>query len=167
MSSPYSLYVQLNDSLAAFNWIGWDIDTFILHYPDADNKMLAVKSLAYNTEKVCNDWHAFENVVCAFNNMHQANVLHIEEICYGIKQIKLIAKAIHPEQIVIFTGDIPNYIAACGVYYDWTVLPPMLSFAQELLQTVSKHTDFTMTPEIQNRIEGCDKYDPELVDADN
>lgn len=158
MSSPFDVYTQLAKEQAATNWIGWDLDTFLLHYPGADNKMLAVKSLAYNIQKVCSDWQAFEQVVCAFNNMDQPSVLQVEEICYGVGQIKLIAN-----QPVLFLGDIPNYISACAKYYEWLVLPPALSFAQELLETISGYADFTVTPEIQNRIDGCSLYDPELI----
>lgn len=164
MSSPFDLYKQIAAEQSAHNWIGWDLDTFMLHYPDASNKLLAVKSLAFNTQKVCSDWQAFENVVCAFNNMEQSNVLHVEEICYGVAQIKLIAHLVHPDVPLLFLSDIPNYIAACAKYYDWTVLPPALSFAQPLLETISKSSTFDITPEIQNRIDGCALYDPELVD---
>lgn len=164
MSKPYEVYKQLSEELKDYQWIGWDIDTFLRHYPEADNLMLAVKSVAFNSQLVCGNWEPFSNVVSAFNGDDIASwLLHIEEICYGATQIKKIVHDVHPGQVCIFTGDIPNYIAATGVYFDWTVLPPELSFAQELLQAVSPHKDFTITHEVQNRIDGCAVYNPWIL----
>jgi hypothetical protein len=73
--------------------------------------------------------HAFNNNVCV---MDVPQPVFIEEILYGVTQLKELARLIH-DGVPEFIGEIPGYVASCGYYYNWIFLPTPLAFAHEML----------------------------------
>lgn len=144
---PSDLFVALDRYFENTNWLEWEPEVLLHELKDditerEADKVLAVKSVAVNTNLVYTNACAFENVCHAFCNniivVDTLQPLYIEEIMYAIPHIIKITKEIHGNNVSVnFTGEIPGYVAATAKYRGWYVLPTRLAFAQELLEELT------------------------------
>lgn len=146
-SHPVEIYQALDTLFADDAWISWEPETLLLELKEevpeaAVDKLLAVQALAANSELALTHSQAFENVVNAFCNNICVTDTHqppyVEEMAYAVSQIEKIVKLVHGENTPCkFTGDVPNYVAATARFRDWFALPRILSFAQEMLNSLT------------------------------
>ena len=143
---PEHLVKALDKLFEGDAWVSWEPEVILRELKEelseqAQDKVLAVQAVACNGALACSKAPAFENVVHAFcNNMPVVDTLqppYVEEIMYAVPQIEAIIKYIHGDVEVSFTSEVPNYVAAAAYYRGWVVLPERLSFAQELLDSLT------------------------------
>lgn len=142
-SHPYEIYLALDEMFGDEEWLRWEPETLLLHLRAevsdlAEDKLLAVQSVASNGNLACTMALAFEKAVLAFTNnvcvMDVAQPPFVEEICYAVPQIKAIIKAVHGKDTkVVFTGEVPGYVASVAKFRGWMALPHRLSFASKAL----------------------------------
>ena len=144
-NSPIQILHKLDSLFAGSEWLSWEPETLLLKNldvtdPIAKDKLLAVQAVASNSQAATSSGDAFEKVVMAFNNNHcivdQYQPPEIEEVFYAVQQITKIITEIHDAE-AIFTGEIPNYVAAVARFHRWIFLPNPLQFAQETLNSLN------------------------------
>lgn len=174
---PINLLKALDTYFEGSDWYSWEPEVVLTELKDevsdqAADKVLAVKSLAANTEMAFYNHSAFENIVHAFcNNMLVVDTnqpMYVEEIMYAVPQIIQIARYVHGDLVdVEFRGEVPGYIAATAKYRGWVVLPKRLQFAQEILDSLTgieegskRYTEFKTTIAlVKNLVEAMDATD--------
>lgn len=143
---PEQLVKALDKLFEGDEWVSWEPEVLLRELKDelseqAQDKVLAVQAVACNGALACGKAPAFENVVHAFcNNMPVVDTLqppYVEEIMYAVPQIEGIIRYIHGDVVIVFGSEIPNYVAAAAYYRGWVVLPDRLSFAQEILDSLT------------------------------
>lgn len=147
VSHPSEIYLALDTFYGDEPWLSWEPETILLEMKGdvseaAKDKLLAVHAVASNMAPVLSTALAFEKVINAFSNnicaVDEFQPPYVEEVLYGVRQIRQIGKLVHPEQQgLIFHSEIPGYVAATGHFRDWFVLPHELSFAQEALNSLT------------------------------
>jgi hypothetical protein len=152
-TEPVQLFRELDKALAGAhsdpdsNWLAWDTESILLTLDrdrtlitenTAIDKIMAVKSAAFNMNVPCTHALAFEKVVLAFCNnecvMDAVQPPFVEEIFYTVYRLKVLAKEVHGKETKLdFRGEIPGYVAATAKHRNVLVLPKPLDFAQDLL----------------------------------
>ena len=148
---PSDLLKALDTYFEGSDWYSWEPEVVLTELKEevsdqAADKVLAVKSLAANSEMVFYNHAAFENIVHAFcNNILVVDTnqpLLVEEIMYAIPHIVAIVKYVHGEHAdTTFRGEVPGYVAATASYRNWLVLPNRLQFAQDILESLTGISD--------------------------
>ena len=173
MESPVSLYKAIDKKHP--EWLEWEPETVLQTLDRDDDKVLAVQTVARNPNKVTKDHFPFEKVIMAFCDnqpiMGTYDKPHLEEIMYGVQQIKEIIKAsqegLHDGDID-FTGDVPSYVAAVAKDRGWFVLPERLNFAQQALNHVRGLTEESPIYKAHKKIRDEVEKDPEAhIDSDD
>lgn len=130
-------------------WLEWEPET-VLYTLEIDgetvtaDKVLAVQTIAINSNKVTRNSFVFEKVAVALCNgfpiMESYDKPHVEELTYAVPVIQSIVAEVHgiSKEEVKFSGDVPEYVAAIGKDQGWVILPTPLSFAQEMLSNIKK-----------------------------
>lgn len=146
-SHPSEIYLALDTLYGDDPWLSWEPETILLELKGevseaAKDKLLAVHAVASNLAPVLCSALAFEKVINAFSNnicaVDEFQPPYVEELLYGVRQIRQIGKLVHPEQQELnFHSEIPGYVAATAQFRDWSVLPHELSFAQEALNSLT------------------------------
>ena len=150
-SHPIEIYLACDKLFAGEPWLQWEPETLIMQLRDdvddlAEDKLLAVQSVASNATVVLNMALSFEKAVLAFNNcvcvMDTWQPPYVEELCYAVPQILKILRAVHgPNHTFEFAGEVPNYVASVAKYRGWIALPRRLDFASELLNSMNSLTE--------------------------
>jgi hypothetical protein len=160
------------------------------------DKVLAVQAVASNLNLVLSVSVAFEKVVHAFNNnvcvMDSPQPAYIEEVFYAVAELKKLAKLVHSFTLsdpapklandlseseaesdteltseLDFIGEIPGYVAACGHYHGWVLLPSPLGFAQEMLNYLNGlHPDSAKYKMFADHMQQIEKAASQLDEAD-
>jgi len=161
---PVDIYSLLDEQ---FNkdgsWLPWDSETLLMQLPlvvgaIARDKVLAVKSCAFNIKVPCTQSVGFEKTCKAFSNnvcvMDMYQPLYVEEALYGVQQIKLIGAKVHgEEETITFMGEVPAYVAAVAKTRNTMVLPKPLEFAEDILTFI---TGYTKNPDEIELVESLD-----------
>ena len=147
---PIDIYRALDKLFSPEAWLAWDPDTILLELKDdisdaAVDKVLSVQAVASNTAAVLRSAAAFEKVVNAFCNsicvMDVIQPPEVEEMSYAVSQIAKIANAVHGDEApLVYTGEVPGYVASVAHFRGWFMLPKNLSFGQELLDHLTGHS---------------------------
>lgn len=150
--SPMEIYQILDSRFGTVPWLGFYPATILAHYPNlegtavAADKLLAVHAIASDAGPVCREAAVFEKVCDLFSNnpivMGTSQPLFIEEVFYGVDQIKKIIGAAQDfdymdPSVEIFHGEVPAYVATAAHNDDVYLLPSQLAFAQQLLTHLS------------------------------
>ena len=181
--TPVELYRRITqtfetvwkDSNDESSWVEYDPDALLLSLlpEDADqeakDKICAVQALCYDPERACAFAHAFENMINAFNGnalvMDQMQPPYLEELFYGVQQIKQIVMA-HTGKEPNWSGEVPGYVAALAKHHGVAVLPKPLAFAQEMLDSLTgKHIGSKKREEYSKLLEALNSLASELDKA--
>lgn len=179
-TSPIDLYTAMDKVLTPLGaWISWEPDTLLKHITsktklnsNSINKLLAVQAVAANLDLVCKDHTAFEAVGTCFCNEHyilgRSQPIGIEECMYTVKQIKGIAVLVHntQEDLVMFYGEIPGYVASVAKLNSHRVLPIPLSFGQDILDYLYPNygVDLVKEKDMAQKIDDADLKDLTSLD---
>lgn len=147
-SHPVEIFAALEVCFSGDIWLTWEPETLLLELREdvpenAVDKLLAVQAVASCGDVALRSSAAFEKVVNAFcNNIcvmdtHQSPCM--EEICYATAQIKKLLRMVYGRDPK-FCGEVPGYVAAVAKYHGWFVLPGTLTFAQQMLDSLTNLT---------------------------
>jgi len=144
---PVQVFRFLDSHFYGTSWLGMDPESMLLQLDrhrtlitktEAVDKLMAVKSAAFNINIPCRDCLAFEKIAHAFCNnicvMDAFQPLFIEEVFYTVNQLTEIAKMVDDSiKHLDFRGEIPGYVASVAKHRGVRVLPKPLGFAQDIL----------------------------------
>lgn len=144
---PLEIYKACDELFGESPWLSWEPETLLMELKSevsdrAVDKLLAVQAVCGNTKVALTNSDAYENVINAFcNNVCVMDVIQppeVEEMSYGHSQITLLAKEVHGADCRIEpSGEVPGYVAATAKFRGWILLPENLSFAQEMLDSLT------------------------------
>lgn len=142
---PIEIWQALEEVFKDEPWLSYEPETLLLELKDdvsdeAVDKLLAVQAFCANPNAACNSAAAFEKIVQAFcNNLCIMDVVQppeVEEMSYAVSQMEKLLNASQHKKIS-FGGEVPGYVAAAAKFRDWIVLPHNLSFAQDMLDSLT------------------------------
>jgi len=149
-STPFEIYRYLDSSFSDEAWLTWEPETLVRMLDKSmkddlsKDKVLAIQALAGNALLSTTDNRAFEKIVHAFCHNHCVMDVtqppQIEEIYWSLPYIIDIILASQEDlaaKDIVFTGEIPGYVAGVGKYHGWIVLPKSLDFAREMLDNLN------------------------------
>lgn len=149
-ASPFEIYSACTQVFADEDWLTFEPETLLHELKDevsslSADKLLAVQALGANASLALTHSQAFEKIVNAFcNNVCVMDVWqppYVEEMCYAVRQMRLIMRETHPGESPEFSGEVPGYVAAAAKHRGWAVLPKDLSFAQQALDFLTGVND--------------------------
>lgn len=136
---PVEIYAAVDAVFPGEPWLAWEPETLLLALAEdvseaAQDKLLAVQAVAANPDPALRFGVALEKTINAFCNnicvMDARQPPYVEELAYGVRQIRALIPAAHGKTAFSFGGETPGYVAAAARFRDWIVLPEPLSFAQ-------------------------------------
>lgn len=143
---PVEIYAAVDAVFPGEPWLAWEPETLLLALAEdvseaAQDKLLAVQAVAANPDPALRFGVALEKTINAFCNnicvMDARQPPYVEELAYGVRQIRALIRAAHGKTAFSFAGETPGYVAAAARFRDWIVLPEPLSFAQPELDRLT------------------------------
>lgn len=145
------------------DWLAWDPDSLVVYLykkditinnPIALDKFMAIVAFLYRRDIGTTDAKAFEKLVHAFNNdVVVTDVIQeptLEAVNYAVKEMHILNELLQKMMMgdkyktslrneLVFTGEVPNYVASVAYSNNFPILNSNLRFAKDILNFLNSN----------------------------